>query len=59
MQTGERYRCTDQGCGCEIEVLKASAAKDAGMAPRCCCGRDMKRVESQAGSSIAGEMRST
>ena len=44
-QEGERYRCPDADCGCEIEVTKAAApGKGGDEAPRCCCGMDMKKV---------------
>lgn len=59
MKAGETYRCTDDRCGCEIQVSKGSAQTSAKMAPRCCCGKDMKAVESKSGSALAGEMRST
>jgi len=45
LRTGERYRCPDGSCGCEIEVTKGAAAGQGGnQAPRCCCGKEMKKV---------------
>jgi len=44
MLTGERYRCPDRGCGCEIEVTKGTAPGKGGQVPRCCCGMEMKKV---------------
>jgi hypothetical protein len=45
MQKGERYRCTDEACGCEIEVTRgASEGKSGNLLPRCCCGMAMERV---------------
>jgi hypothetical protein len=45
LQKGERYRCPDQECGCEIEVAKGAApGKGGNMAPRCCCGKEMQEV---------------
>jgi hypothetical protein len=45
LQTGEKYRCPDKDCGCEIEVTKgAPTGKVGSMAPRCCCGKDMQKV---------------
>lgn len=39
---GERFKCPDQSCGCEIEVTKGAPESCKGKeAPRCCCGRDM------------------
>ena len=46
LQKGERYRCPDQECGCEIEVTKgAVASKVRNMAPRCCCGKEMLKLK--------------
>ncbi len=45
LQTGERYRCPDRECGCEIEVTKGTApGKGGDQAPRCCCGMEMEKV---------------
>ena len=41
MQIGERYRCINDDCRCEIEVVKASA--EAVLNLRCCCGAKMKK----------------
>lgn len=42
---GERYRCPDEKCGCEIEVMKGAAPGEGGdQAPRCCCGKEMQKV---------------
>lgn len=39
---GERYRCPEPACGCEIEVKRGAPETCAGdFPPRCCCGRDM------------------
>ena len=44
-QEGERYRCSDADCGCEIEVTKGAApGKGGDEGPRCCCGMEMKKV---------------
>jgi hypothetical protein len=44
LQKGERYRCPDSDCGCEIEVTKGAApGKGGNMAPRCCCGKEMQK----------------
>jgi hypothetical protein len=46
LQTGERYRCPDAECGCEIEVTKgATSGKGGNQTPRCCCGKEMKKTE--------------
>jgi hypothetical protein len=46
LQTGEKYRCPDKDCGCEIEVTKGAATgKGGSMAPRCCCGKEMQKVK--------------
>ena len=45
LQTGERYRCSDSNCGCEIEVTKGANPSCGGnQAPRCCCGKEMQKV---------------
>lgn len=45
LEEGERYRCTQPGCGCEIEVVRGPQGDAAGdEAPRCCCGREMEKV---------------
>lgn len=42
---GDRYECTEGCCGCAIEVTKSAAADCTGsQAPKCCCGREMKKV---------------
>ncbi len=43
LQKGERYRCPGPDCGCEIEVTKG-AARGGDQNPRCCCGKEMKKV---------------
>jgi len=41
----ERYRCPDADCGCEIEVTKGpQPGKGGDLNPRCCCGKEMKRI---------------
>ncbi|HVT02592.1 MAG TPA: hypothetical protein VHL58_04350 [Thermoanaerobaculia bacterium] len=43
---GERYKCPDSNCGCEIEVTKGAPASCNGTEkPRCCCGREMQAVK--------------
>ena len=45
LKTGERYRCPDDNCGCEIEVTKGAPATCGGTsAPRCCCGKEMQKA---------------
>ena len=45
LQTGERYRCPDPKCGCEIQVTKGAQPGQGGnQAPRCCCGKEMTKV---------------
>lgn len=42
---GEKYRCPDPNCGCEIEVTKGAPPTCAGKEnPRCCCGREMVKA---------------
>ena len=43
---GEKYRCPDPDCGCEILVTKgASPGKGGNHKPRCCCGKEMEKIE--------------
>lgn len=45
LKTGEKYRCPDPNCGCEIEVNKGAKEGQGGdLAPRCCCGKEMQRI---------------
>lgn len=45
LKKGERYRCPEPSCGCEIEVTKGAPESCGGTAqPRCCCGRDMEKI---------------
>jgi hypothetical protein len=45
LQKGERYRCLDADCGCEIELTKGAAPGKGGASnPRCCCGTEMQKV---------------
>lgn len=43
LKTGEKYRCTNQQCGCEIEVTKGAGPQGGDQNPRCCCGMEMQR----------------
>jgi hypothetical protein len=42
VRVGERYRCQNSACGCEIEVIKTS--REAGVNPICCCGAELKKA---------------
>ena len=47
-EKGQRFRCSDAGCGCEIEVTKGAPESCNGQStPRCCCGRDMQLIQKQ------------
>lgn len=49
LKKGERYSCPDAECGCEIEVTKGAAPGAGGdLNPRCCCGKEMERIEGGA-----------
>ena len=54
MQQGERYRCSNEECGCEISVTKASQLDDAEETPTCCCGEEMELLEPSARSASGG-----
>jgi hypothetical protein len=44
-KTGEKYRCPDPDCGCEIQVTKGAApGKGGDQQPRCCCGKEMEKI---------------
>lgn len=46
LQKGEKYRCPDTDCACEIEVTKGAApGKGGNQSPRCCCGKEMQKVK--------------
>src|SRR6266566_7827846 len=56
MKIGQRYRCLNPDCCCEIEVTRAST--EANTNPRCCCGaenpvvtRAAERIHARTGSS--------
>lgn len=42
MKLGDRWRCTDGNCQCEVVV--ESAGKIEGVNPRCACGAPMKKA---------------
>jgi hypothetical protein len=47
MQQGEKYQCTNEDCGCEISVTKASQVEESeAQNPTCCCGEEMELMES-------------
>ena len=53
MQQGEKYQCTNEDCGCQISVTKASQVEESeAQNPTCCCGEEMELMES--GSRGAG-----
>jgi hypothetical protein len=44
-QKGDKYRCPDANCGCEVEVTKGTNPGAGGnLNPRCCCGKEMQKV---------------
>ena len=44
-EKGDRFKCPDSACGCEIEVTRGAPESCNGTeAPRCCCGRDMVKL---------------
>ncbi len=42
MREGERWRCMNADCRCEIGVLR-NAEVEGQSNPRCCCGSPMKK----------------
>lgn len=46
LKQGEKYRCPDPACGCEIEVTKGIERCPCGnpKPPTCCCGKQMVKV---------------
>lgn len=42
---GEVYRCTDEGCGCELTVTKPAPTDCKGTSnPTCCCRTAMEKL---------------
>lgn len=41
---GERYRCPDADCGCEITVTRGAPGRCGDRNPTCCCGRTMVKL---------------
>jgi hypothetical protein len=44
LQKGQRYRCQNRECAAEMAVTKDSV--EGASNPKCCCGREMKKVYS-------------
>lgn len=46
LQQGEKYRCPDPACGCEIEVTQGcdQCPAESPQPPTCCCGKAMVKV---------------
>lgn len=44
LQKGEKYRCTDPDCACEIEVTRGPKGAGGNQNPRCCCGKEMQKI---------------
>ena len=46
LKQGQRYRCPDDACGCEIEVAKGAenCPAENPQPPKCCCGLEMEKV---------------
>jgi len=62
MQQGEKYQCTNEECGCQISVTKASQLEETQAEnPTCCCGGgdgvdgigSARRVEERARLALA------
>lgn len=41
---GDRYKCPDASCGCEVQVTKGPSGAGGDAPPTCCCGMEMKKV---------------
>jgi hypothetical protein len=41
LQKGQVYRCQNQRCRAEIQIIENSAEGESN--PRCCCGAEMKK----------------
>ena len=56
MRIGEIYHCTNEDCGCEIEVTRGANEGGGGdSAPRCCCGMPMELSFGGRGTTSAEE----
>jgi hypothetical protein len=55
MQQGEKYQCTNEDCGCQITVTKASQIDESeAQNPTCCCGEEMELMETSARGGTQG-----
>ncbi len=46
LRTGELYRCSNESCGCEIQVTRGAKQGGGGdKNPTCCCGMELKKVD--------------
>ena len=52
LKQGERYRCPESDCGCEIQVTISAGPSDGDENPRRYCGTEMERI-GQAASAKA------
>ena len=43
VRIGDKYRCTDPRCGCEVAVVTGSASKNNDLDVRCSCGSRMEK----------------
>ena len=46
IQKGDKFRCPDATCGCEVEATKGCAKPGSGgnTKPHCCCGKEMQKI---------------
>jgi hypothetical protein len=59
MQQGEKYRCTNDECGCEITVTRASEIDESeAQNPTCCCGEEMELATGKSSSRSLKEQQS-
>lgn len=52
LQKGERYRCPNEECGCEITVTRGAGPQGGEEEPRCCCGEAMELVSDRSESPV-------
>lgn len=53
VQVGDRFRCADEDCGCEVEITKIPKSvepedEDLDAKPLCLCGEEMEPLSNSS-----------
>jgi hypothetical protein len=57
VQLGERFRCADEDCGCEVEItripksLEPEEDEELDAKPLCLCGEEMEPLRNSSAAS--------